>query len=81
MKDKKLKHLESTNFESTPLYNLYNYNNLVDTCNIALYFFFKCDVTKFRIPPPLSHNITLCRHPLPPLTCDVISGCPLRSDV
>ena len=25
--------------------------NLVDTCNIALILFLKCDVTKFRIPP------------------------------
>ena len=34
---------------SNPL--LYIYNNLMDTCNIALILFLKCDVTKFRIPP------------------------------
>ena len=27
--------------------------------------------------PPLSHNVTLRRPPPPPLTCDVIYGCPL----
>ena len=51
---------------------------MVDTCNIAVILFFKCDVTKFRIPPsPPSHNVTLHRPSLPPLTCDVIYGCPL----
>ena len=30
-----------------------NLNILVDTCNIALILFLKCDVTKFRIPPSL----------------------------
>ena len=57
----------------------WNCFNLVDTCNIALILFLKCDVTKFRIrpPPSLSHNDTLCRLPLPPLTCDVIYGWPL----
>ena len=44
--------------------------------NIALILFLKCDVTKFRIPPPLSYNVTL-RRPSPPLTCDVIYGWPL----
>ena len=69
MKDKK-----STEFESTFIY----YNNLVDTCNIALILFFKCDVPKFRIPPPsLSHNVILRRLLSPPLTCDIIYGCPL----
>ena len=39
----------------------------------------KCDVTKFGIPSSLlSYNVILCRHPPPPLTCDVIYGCPLR---
>ena len=41
-----------------------NYFNLVETCNIALILFLKCDVTKFRIPPPL-HNVTLCRYLYP----------------
>ena len=51
--------------------------NLVDVCNIALILFLKCDVITFRIPPPLSHNVTL-RRPPPPLTSGVIYGCPLR---
>ena len=45
--------------------------------NLPLILFLKCGVTKFRIPPPLSHNVTL-RRPLP-LTCDVIYGCLLRT--
>ena len=36
------------------------------TCNIALILFLKCDVTKFRVSPPLSHNVTLRRPPPPP---------------
>ena len=40
----------------------WNYFNLVDTCNIAIILFLKCDVTKFRIPPLL---VTL--RPPPPL--------------
>ena len=36
----------------------WNCFNLVDTCNIALILFFKCDVTKFRIPLPLSHTMS-----------------------
>ena len=35
----------------------WNCFNLVDTSNIALILFLKCDVTKFRIPPPLSHFV------------------------
>ena len=61
------------------MFNALQWNcfNLVYTCNIALILFFKCDVTKFRIPPPfLSHNVTL-RWPPPPLKCDVIYGWPL----
>ena len=54
-----------------------NVNILVEMCNIALILFLKCDVTKFRIPTPLSHNLTLRRPPPLPLTCDVIYGCPL----
>ena len=51
----------------------WNCFNLVDTCNIALILFLKCDITKFRIPPsPLSLSVTLRRPPPPPLTCDVI---------
>ena len=39
--------------------------NLVDTCNIALILFLKCDVTKFRIPPPLfKHTMTHFVNPL-----------------
>ena len=50
----------------------WNCFNLVYTCNIALILFFKCDVTKFRIPPPL---VTQCHTSSnPPLTCDVIYG-------
>ena len=61
------------------MFNAFHWNcfNLVDTCNIALILFLKCDVIKFRIPHPLSHNVTLRRPPPPPLTCDVIYGCPL----
>ena len=55
----------------------WNCSNLVETCNIALILFLKCDVTKFRIPPPLSHNVPLRPPPPPPLTCDVIYGWPL----
>ena len=29
------------------------------------------------LPQSLSHNVTLCRPPPLPLTCDVIYGCPL----
>ena len=32
---------------------------------IALILLLKCDVIKFRIPPPLSHNVTLRRPPSP----------------
>ena len=45
MKDKN-KHLESTDFESTHLYNL-------------LILFLKCEVTPFRIPPPPCHTMSL----------------------
>ena len=46
--------------------NAFQWNcfNLVYTCNIALLLFLKCDVTKFRTPP-LSHNVTLRRPPIP----------------
>ena len=45
------------------------------TSNPLLYVIYnwKCDVTKFRIPP----LFTLRRPPPPPLTCDVTYGCPL----
>ena len=62
------------------MFNAFQWNcfNLVDTCDIALQLFLKCDITKFWIPPsPMSHNVTLRRPPPPPLTCDVIYGCPL----
>ena len=60
------------------MFNAFQWNcfNLIYTHNIALILFLKCDVTQFRIPPPLSRNVTL-RRPLPPLTCDVIYGLPL----
>ena len=35
----------------------WNCFNLVNTCNIALILFLKCDITKFRIPLPL---VTQC---------------------
>ena len=42
-------------------------NGIVSICLIRLNTILKCDVTKFRIPPPpLSHSITL-RRPPPPL--------------
>ena len=58
------------------MFNAFQWNcfNLVDTCNIVLILSLKCDVRKFRIPPPL---VTPRRPPLPPLTCDVIYECPL----
>ena len=42
-----------------------NTRNLVDTFNIGLILFLKCDIAKLRIPPPLSHNVTLRRPPPP----------------
>ena len=45
--------------------------------NIALILFFKCDVTKFKIPPPF---VTMSQFddPLRPhLTCDLIYKCSL----
>ena len=52
------------------MFNEFQWNcfSFVDKCNIALIIFLKCDVTKFRIPPPsLSHNVTLSRPPSAPL--------------
>ena len=37
----------------------------------------KCDVTKFRIPPPLVTQLHTSSTSPPPLTCDVIYGWPL----
>ena len=56
------------------LFNAFQWNcfNLVYTCNIALILFLKCDVTKFRIPPPPCHTLSTL-----PLTCDVVYGRPL----
>ena len=54
-----------------------NKTNLVGRCNIALILFLKCDVPKFRIPSPFSHNVILRQPPPSPLTCDLIYGCPL----
>ena len=62
------------------MFNAFQWNcfNLVDTCNIALILFLKCDVTKFSIPPSL---VTQCHTSSTPyalrVTCDVIYGCPL----
>ena len=63
------------------MFNSFQWNcfNLVDTCNTALMLFLKCDVSKFRIPPLLSQNVTLSRPPPPPLMCDVIYGCLLMT--
>ena len=53
--------------------------NLVDTCNIALILFLKCDVTKFRIPPPpLVTQCDTSSTSSAPLNVDVIYGCPPR---
>ena len=51
------------------MFNAFQWNsfNLVYTCNIALILFLKCDVTKFRTPPPLSDNVRLRRPPPSPL--------------
>ena len=59
MKDKNLNILSQRTSNSflDIIYNLYIYNNLVDTCNIALILFLKCDVIKFRTSPPL---VTQC---------------------
>ena len=47
---------------------LWNCFNLVDTCNIALILFLKCNVTKFRIPStPLLVTVSQFVDPLPPL--------------
>ena len=58
------------------LLNAFQWNcfNLLDTCNIALIQFLKCDVTKFRISPFPCHTMS---HFIDPLTCHVIYGCPL----
>ena len=50
---------------SSAIFNAFQWNcfNLVDTCNIALLLFLKCDATKFRIPPPL---VTQCHTSLTP---------------
>ena len=65
MKDKNLNIFESTDFIS--FITLYVYNNLVDTCNISLILFLKCDVTKFRIPPPLVTQYHTLSTPSAPL--------------
>ena len=41
------------------MFNAFQWNcfNFVYTCNVALILFLKCDITKFRIPPPL---VTQC---------------------
>ena len=79
MKDKK--HLQFTDFDSTPLYHLWHSSpivlNFVDTCNFALTLFFKCDVTKFGIPLPLVTQGHTSSIPSVPLTCDVILWMPL----
>ena len=49
--------------------NAFQWNgfNLIDKCNIALIIFFKCDVTKFRIPPTPCHTLSHFVDPLRPL--------------
>ena len=74
MKDKNLNILSP--WTSNPLlyfiYNFYIYNNLVDTCNIALILFVKCDVTKFRTPPPPCHTMLHFVDPhLPPKITEI----------
>ena len=56
--------------------NVFQWNcfNLVYTCNIALILFFKCDVTEFRIPPPVVTQCHTSSTPSAPLMCDVIYG-------
>ena len=54
------------------MFNAFQWNcfNLVYTCNIALILVLKCDVSKFRIPPPpLPHNVTLRRTLSPLIMC------------
>ena len=60
------------------MFNAFQWNcfNLVDTCNTALILFLKCDVTKFRIPPPLVTQCHTSSTPSPPLMCDVMYGWP-----
>ena len=53
---------------------------MVDTCNIALIPFLKCNVTKFRSPLLLVTQCHTSSTPSPPLTCDVIYGCPLSTE-
>ena len=68
MKDKNFNILSSRT--SNPLlYIIYNFyifiKNWVDTCNIAVILFLKCDVTKFRILPSLPcHTMSLFVDPL-----------------
>ena len=73
---------------SCSMYNAFQWNcfNLVDTCNITLILLLKCDVTKFRIPPPLvtqCHTSSTPSTPLnvwcnlcmPPNLFNLLSGC------
>ena len=73
----KNKHIESTDFESIlscsmKMFNAFQWKcfNLADTRNITLILFFKCDVTKFRIPPALFTQCHTSSNPSAPLTCD-----------
>ena len=54
---------------SYSVFNAFQLNcfNLVDTCNIALILFFLNVMSQNLVFPPLSHNVTLRRPPLPPL--------------
>ena len=86
MKDKNLNILSP--WTSNPLpYIIYNGIVLIWTVKNQKYassqlliLFFKRDVTKFRIPPPLA---TQCHtsSPSTPLSCDVIYGCPLMTSI
>ena len=64
------------------MFNAFQWNcfNLVDTSNIALILFSKCDVTKCRIPPLLVTECHTLSTTPPSLTCDVIYGCPLMTN-
>ena len=53
---------------SCSMFNVqWNCFNLVNTCNIALILFLKCDVTKFRIPTSPCHTTHTSSTPSSPL--------------
>ena len=62
MKDKNLNVLSPPTLNPL-LHIIYNFYNLVDTCNITLILFLKCDFTTFRIPPPPCHTLSTLSAP------------------